>query len=218
MKFKSLFFLFIIVPLQAMSPTKVKHYRQKYAAPSHIRKQLDTVCDSEFPPHVQTTQIGNLFIKRDDVTRLTGMELIRTAAQDHSCHNVTVPNKHRYTRPNGVSFIVAEEIIPKDPQLFTLELIKEVYQVAKITGYNDLNSGNIKVTHEGKIAFIDTDDYGFQKPFKSHNEKLDLLWNMRQLPMNDEAEAYIAKKFAAKEASISAKRKKLSPVKKNFWA
>ena len=218
MKFHYLVFFLSIAPLKGMSPEPAKYYAHAYAAPSQMKEELDAaVAHSQFPhsespslrrtptgscspDNIRSIKVGQYWVKRD-ITRLQGMELIREAAQAKGCGSVIVPDQHIYMRPDGVSFIVSEGIIEKKPQRFTQPLIKELYKVAKATGYWDLNTNNIKVTSEGKVAFLDTQMLSFDEAIPSDKEtKLTYLRHLYDLPLDQEADAYVLDKFTTTEA------------------
>ena len=199
-------FLSIILPLKGIPeitqrPEIIQYYAQKYPVPPEIKERLDAA-SLAVPDRLggfSIRKIGNLYVKRN-IDRLQGMEIIRNAAQAHSYPHVIVPNQYIYIAAPNLFFVVTEEIAERDPQEFTKELIKEIYKVAKTTGYSDIREGNIIQTVDGKIAFIDTEMYGFRKePLNTLEIKLSYLKKIQELPMDAEAKGYILRKINAKE-------------------
>ena len=139
------------------------------------------------------------------MSRIIGAQLINRCAKDHNLSIRAVEQKS-YLDPDGALWIVAPKIIPsKRP--FSLKQMRDLYKLAKLTGYGgDLHAANIFNTEEGNAFAIDTEEKSFLDFDISDSNVISLKRRFSTFIMEPAAQEWIdtkLKKFELKEAAAN---------------
>lgn len=149
--------------------------------------------------HVKLENLGN------GMSRIIGAQLINRCAKDHNL-SIHATEQKSYLDPNGAFWVVAPKIKPSI-RPFSLKQIKDLYKLAKLTGYaGDLHAGNIFNTEEGNTFAVDTEEKSFLDYEIIDSNIKDLRRRFSTFIMEPDAQQWIdtkLNKFETKQAKVS---------------
>lgn len=104
-------------------------------------------------------------------SRIRGVEIMRSCIEEHKLTHITVPDKYFYHIPGRPLDLTSRNYVIVVPKLiekkkhtpFTLDEIKQLCTLVKVTGYCDIQKPNIFRLENNKLAMIDTDAWAFNK-------------------------------------------------------
>lgn len=139
--------------------TSTKQLLKNHSVNPELKQLIDQNLPSGFN-HVAAFPWLPEYIMKKDAFRIFGSLYIKACAHQNNCDAVSCPDKFIYSAPNGTQYIIAKKIIPNNKPL-SLNQVKQLYKIAKKTGYRDLHNGNIMNTDSGIMYIIDTEASSF---------------------------------------------------------
>ena len=169
---------------------------------------------SQYPNCLERTRILeelNLVLKKvptnnlsNGSSRIQGAQLINRCACENNL-SLRATEQQSYIDPKGAFWIIAPRIKPSTKP-FSLRQMKDIYKLAKLTGYfGDLFASNIFNTEEGNAFAIDTEEKCFVDWDISEGIASDLKNRFSTFSMEPMAQEWVNKKIA-KIAEIQSKR------------
>jgi hypothetical protein len=189
-----------------------QNYSKKFTADKlekcQVSDELKSALDEQFKgrriihnPLVSKTRKvtlnGKDYYVKLETSRIIGAELINELAQDYGLDTVKAPIKRIF----GEYVVVPTVSTTNDP--FSLKQIKHIYKVIKKSAYVDTHRENIFNTKEGVTYFLDTEKTAFAdahslKEWQAEEMQSTLGVLKMQLPMTDEARAWLTDKMKQK--------------------
>lgn len=133
------------------------------------------------------------------MSRIIRAQLINRCAKEHNL-SIRATEQKSYLDPNGAFWVIAPKIKPSTKP-FSRTQIKDLYKLAKLTGYaGDLHAANIFNTEEGHAFAVDTEEKSFLDYDISDSDISDLRRRFSTFTMEPDAQQWIDAKLTKIEA------------------
>ncbi len=171
-----------------------------------LQKNIDNGTVKKLAKNIyESSALPEHIIKKHGAARLIGALAIQQCADEYHCDAVKIPIKKAYIDQQANDYAVEPKIIVANAP-FSLQQIQQLVIIIQKTGYFDVHDKNIVNTAQGIAYFIDTEPGAFEFGKMSFPPEpaylLLLLKRLTYLPMEPDAQKWLAKTIEEKEKSM----------------